>query len=430
MGILAKETAQSISKALRSGTVPDSGLEHYAVGLEPQMKELTNGMDYAANGNSDIKFIRGHYGSGKTFLCSLAAAEAMDRGFVVSKVVISTADTPLYKLEEVYKKICSGLTIPGRTGCFSAILDQWLYKLEEQVIEVDGLEEDAPEFREVMDRKVDQFLQSVSEKAGRFSSCLKTYHKLQMDQEYQLAQGILDWLAGDSHVSADVKRMAHVKGDIKRNDVFAFFGALLEVTKQAGYKGIFLVLDEVETILRQPREKKKGLEVLRQFVDAAHKNEFPGLYLMVTGTPDFFESPQGVPALPPLKERINVNFEEGKPDNLRQPQIRLPEFDQDRLVLVAKKVREIFPADHPERVKERVHDAFVVKLVDDFTNAFGGKVSVTPRLFLRKLIDEMDRVDQYEDYDPNEGYEFKTDSLDDIELTPQEQECLGKEVFF
>lgn len=424
---LSNEAARDICNALRSGTVPNAGLEHYAVGLEPQMKELAVGMAHAAKGKSELKFIRGQYGAGKTFLCSLAAAEAMQRGFVVSKVVISNADTPLYKLEEVYRKICSGLSLPGRTGCFATILDSWLYKLEEQVVEVDGIDEESPEFHQTMDRKVDQFLQSVSEKAGRFASCIKTYHKLQFEQDYQKAQGILDWMAGDPKVSSDVIGLAQAKGKVERNDVFAFLGALLEVIRQSHHSGLFLVLDEVETVLRQRQpERKKGLEILRQLVDAIRKNEFPGLYLMVTGTPEFFESPDGVPSLDPLQQRIAVKFEEGKPDNLRQPQIRLPEFDQERLISVAQRVREIYPADHPERVLERVNDDFIGDLVTHLTGAFGGKLSVTPRLFLRQLIDVTDLVDQHDDYHPKDRYQFERKNFDTLQLRPEEQEHLRR----
>lgn len=431
MTSLSKDTAQNICKALRSGTVPNSGLEHYAVGLDAQMKELRDNMDYVGRGHSEFKFIRGAYGSGKTFLCSLAAADAVQKGFVVSKVVISNADTPLYKLEEVYRKLCSGLTVRSSSGAFAQIIDSWLYQLGDQVVDLDGISDDSPEFFDAVDRRVDQFLQKVSEKAGSFASCLKTYHRLQADGKYQEAQSLLDWLGGNSHVSYEVKKLAYIKGNLERNDALEFMAALLELIKQAGYRGLVLVLDEVETNLRQRGpERKKGLEILRQLVDAAGDNKMPGLYLLVTGTPDFFESPKGVSEEPALDGRIKVDFEDGKPENLRRPQIQLPKFDETRLKLVAKKVREIFPADHPNRVQEKVDDQFVEQLVDHFTDAFGGRVSVTPRVFLREFIDVMDVVDQHPDYDPRESYEFSADKLPVDDFTDEEKEFFGQEVHF
>ena len=65
--------------------------------------------------------------------------------------------------------------------------------------------------------------------------------------------------------------------------------------------------------------------------------------LVITGTPAFFEGPQGVQRLAPLAQRLHVDFG-GEPrfDNPRAPQIRLPAFDRPRLVLVGTRVRDIY----------------------------------------------------------------------------------------
>ncbi len=56
-------------------------------------------------------------------------------------------------------------------------------------------------------------------------------------------------------------------------------------------------------------------------------------------------------------------------------------------------------------------------LVAQVTAGFGGKVALAPRLFLRELIDVLDRVDIHEAYDPKEHYKLE---LDDGKLTPEE----------
>ncbi|MHB2017680.1 MAG: BREX system ATP-binding domain-containing protein, partial [Candidatus Xenobia bacterium] len=75
-----RDTALAIVNALRSGTVPPEGLEQFAVGLEPQIEALREQRQYVARGRGAYKFVRGPYGSGKTFLTSLAAAEALGEG--------------------------------------------------------------------------------------------------------------------------------------------------------------------------------------------------------------------------------------------------------------------------------------------------------------------------------------------------------------
>jgi hypothetical protein len=55
--------------------------------------------------------------------------------------------------------------------------------------------------------------------------------------------------------------------------------------------------------------------------------------------------------------------------------------------------------------------------VTQVTAGFGGKVALAPRMFLRELIDVMDRVDIHEAYDPREHYKLE---LDDGKLTAEE----------
>ena len=84
---------------------------------------------------------------------------------------------------------------------------------------------------------------------------------------------------------------------------------------------------------------------------------------------------------------------------------------------VGLRVRELFPATDAEHVKARVNDAFLSALVDQVSSGFGGQVAVAPRLFLRELVDVLDRVDQHADYDPAEHYRL---DLDDDKLAPEE----------
>ena len=59
---LPREQALTIINALRSGTVPPEGLEHYAVGLEGPMKGLREQRGFVAQGRGAYKFLRGSYG--------------------------------------------------------------------------------------------------------------------------------------------------------------------------------------------------------------------------------------------------------------------------------------------------------------------------------------------------------------------------------
>jgi hypothetical protein len=58
---------------------------------------------------------------------------------------------------------------------------------------------------------------------------------------------------------------------------------------------LVLVLDEIETLQRVRGDvREKGLNALRQLIDDIDSGRFPNLYLLTTGTPAFFDGPQGV----------------------------------------------------------------------------------------------------------------------------------------
>ena len=94
------------------------------------------------------------------------------------------------------------------------------------------------------------------------------------------------------------------------------------------------MLDEVETLQRMRGDvRDKALNALRQLMDEIDSRRFPGLYVIITGTPSFFDSPQGIQRLPPLAQRLHVDFTgDPKFDNPRAVQLRLKPFDMGGLV--------------------------------------------------------------------------------------------------
>ncbi len=75
-------------------------------------------------------------------------------------------------------------------------------------------------------------------------------------------------------------------------------------------------------------------------------------------------------------------------------------------------MRDLYPAREAERVAATVDDSVIHALVDKVTEGFGGRVDVVPRMFLRTLVDLLDRVDTYADYDPRVHHQLRVDPAD------------------
>lgn len=422
-----REEAKQIVAALRTGVVPEGGLHHFAVGLDPLLGVVEQDLGYVAEGGGRglAKWIRGEYGSGKTFATRLICARARARGFATAEVQISVNDTPLHHLETVYRRMMERLsTDADGPGAFGAVIDGWLFQLGEEVRTLSGLEETDPSFAGAVERRLEDRLAVISSKSTAFSQVLRAYNAAQGESDFARAQGLLAWLGGQPHVARSILSSAGVKSSVDGAAALAFLRGMLEVLRQSSYGGLVVVLDEVETLQRiaNAQTREKWLNALRQLVDLLLDQQLPGLYLVVTGTPELFEGYKGLKALAPLYQRVATRFgDDPEHDNLRAPQVRLPAFDETRLLAVGRHVRDLFPATAPERVRARVSDAFLSALVRETTAGFGGKVSVVPRLFLRELVDVLDRVDLHDSFDPAKAYKLR---IDEAELRPEELAAL------
>ena len=106
------------------------------------------------------------------------------------------------------------------------------------------------------------------------------------------ADALVAWLGGQPHVAAAVKRRAGIKGDLDHFLALGFLRGLLADPRRRRSPGPLLVLDEVETLQRVRCDvRDKALNALRQLIDEVDDGRFPGLYLLITGTPAFFDGP-------------------------------------------------------------------------------------------------------------------------------------------
>lgn len=429
---------EDIVSALRRGTVPNNGLDVLAVGIDTFEPTLSAELDLVAAGRGGFKAVRGEYGTGKTFFGRWLQELARTRGFAATEVQINETETPLHRLETVYRRLVEHLgTADMASGAFRGVIDGWFYALEQDVLADPAVNpDDAQGLLQRTDALMEVRLSAISKTAPAFSAVLRAYRRALTDNDAVLADGLISWLAGQPNVAAGVKRAAGIKGDLDHFGASNFLVGLLTILRDSGYAGLVMVLDEVETLQRMRTDtREKGLNALRQWIDEIDAGRYPGLYLVVTGTPAFFDGPQGAQRLAPLAQRLHVDFgTDRRFDNPRAVQIRLAPFDHASLLAVGRRVRDIYAdgRENEQRMRTMVDDSYLDALARAVAGGLGGKVGVAPRLFLKKLVaDVLDRVDLHEDFDPRQHYSLtlvetemsaieraaaSADSVDDIEL--------------
>jgi hypothetical protein len=420
MTTLTPRDVEHVFEALRKGLVPERGIDNFAVGIEKQRGEVHRQFDLAKDGEGTIKFLRGGYGCGKTFMARLAVLEAQERGFATSFVVVSDSDLRFHRFDDVYRKVMTELgTAACPRGALGDILDRWIGHVEERLIAA-GEDEDAANFDDKVARRLDEDLSALTGgKAPQdFVRVVQTIFNLKQRGDVADAGSLISWLCGSGNVAASAKKAAQIKGDIGSRDALDYLRGVLEIVKAAGYKGLLIVIDEAETILRMRKDSRhKSLNGIRQIADAA--GSYPGLLWLFTGTPEFFDTRHGVAGLTPLHDRIRF-LQQGRFASLRQAQLELTPFDAERLTAVALRLRELYPTRDQAKLESRVSTTFIEKLVAEVTAGFKGDVGVVPRQFLREFVTQMDLVEEHDDYDPSAEYGFSPDAL-----SPEEEQALA-----
>lgn len=431
MTALSERDTKHVFEKLRTGLVPERGLDSYAVGIDKELAEIDRQLRFVRDAEGQVKFLRGDYGCGKTFMARLAVERAQHQGFATSFVVVSPNDLKFHRFDEVYNKVVTGL---GTASCerqaLGDIIDRWIGSVEEAL-----LESGVPEDDDFDDKVAVRIREDLARMMGGtappdFVRVIETVFDLKQKGEIADANVLLSWLGGSGNVGAAVKKKANIKGEITSKDAMDYLRGVVQIVKEAGYSGLLIVIDEAETILRMRSDSRhKSLNGIRQITDAA--GQYPGLLWLFTGTPDFFDSRKGVAGLPALHDRIRFE-EEGGFASRRQPQLRLVPFKRERLLAVAKQLRELYvplleeepdPSD-PLAERRQRHETllsarYLETLVDAVTEGFRGDVGIVPRQFLRKLINNMDLVRDNPDFDPMKVLEasgFKPEAL-----SPEEQ---------
>lgn len=401
MVTLRKTDAQHIVHALRLGTVPSRGLHHYAVGQEREFGVLREELTSVAAGHSRLKAVRGGYGSGKTFVISRLAEEALSQRFAVSQVVLNRAGYSLHLLERLYQGVMQQLRVKGTEGnALASILDRWVGAAEEYVVEVQGVpEDDEAALRQAVGKRIEVLLQEAVQERPSFAAALSAYYDAHLRMDHAGKRQVMGWLMADPHTTA--RSVPGVRGQVSGTDVFAYLQEFVRMLRQLGRPGLVIVLDELDEIRHLRRDLRQSAWAnLRDLTDRVGRN-VEGLYIVLAGTPDVFKGPRSLQELEPLAQRLDEPTIDSAHPNLRGAQLPLHPLGQPQLLEVMGRVRRIWEVaqDAPSRLPE----GFEGMLAQGWTARLGNR---SPRIVIREFVGVLDRLHDYPEFDPFAEYSF------------------------
>ncbi|PJW20779.1 hypothetical protein CV632_09725 [Geobacillus thermodenitrificans] len=409
---MEKNIGEAILRALRNGTVPSVGTHLLLTGNKEEKEYLNKELDYISfendNGHAGFKFIYGPYGSGKSFLCEVLKEDAFKKGFAVSEVVISKA-VQLQNFETVYQAIMTGLRTSSQReySAFRQIIQEWLSKEKKDILrkfnlDPDESDEDEKQLMELLEQRISDELSKANATTPGIVQAFHSFYKGLMDGNRQLSDWALGWLAGDSSIDRAAKAKIGVTGKVDKTNAFEFLLALLHILKLSGYKGLLIIIDEVETVRKERKDVRyQAFENLRFLIDMVSKDRLKGCYMLFTGTEELIENEDRS-----IKEH-DALFSRIKPLSLQQkdginkvfstPLMKLNRFSTDQLIEISYKVRDIHGIVHEWVPSTVIDDSFISQYVKSFTVAFDQEITVLPRTFLREFIFVLDAAKEGND---------------------------------
>jgi hypothetical protein len=400
-GIIEKKSARDIIDALRHGVVPKNNLDLLIIGQQNAKDHFVTILSELDQKKSSFKFIRGQYGSGKTFFCSWLKEYALSHEFTVSFLNISH-DQPLSDLPIFYSGLINGLRIFGKDDASGLvdILESWLLNVHSSTVKIEGSAAqniDPRKMEQIVERRIESEISRLNDVESGISQALRSFYRGKIEGDQELVSNTVAWLNGSRSLSSQALKQIGVKGFLEANNVFPRIRALLEIIHGAGYKGLMILVDELELVRKFPhiRQREQAFETLRLIIDESGRNALPDCLIVFTGTDEFFEDDRfGLKSYSALAERIltPMNFEGYT--SMRQPIINLESLDQSRLKQVIDKIKLLYSIAYNCDTNTFAGDDSVEKLVHNWTQFGNENISRKPRPVLREFIQMLDLCEE------------------------------------
>lgn len=369
-----QQLAPIIIESLRKGIPPHDGVAHYSVGNEGLIDGIKRFHLSGIGDRGIIRFISGHWGTGKTHLFRLLREVAFHEGCLVSSVELNVDAAALNKFERVFYAIISHIATPDshRLGASADAAPMGLVLKETLGFLGSGSRDGNASVSHEQFQRACTALMADHGIDIDFKKMVQEYWKTFLPESSEPAiieqtRGeIVQWFSGEGTIGAYRKRFG-VGKMVSKDNAKLMLQSLAGFVHLAGYRGLLILFDEAETsysVMRksQLKDAHNNLLSLINNIEA-----LKGLFLIYATTPDFYNDPKhGIVIYGALAGRI------GKPAdtppraldtvwNLDAVKHSLQEYQA-----AARKIRTIYVAafaDAPSVVPaEPAVDKFVAEL--------------------------------------------------------------------
>ena len=336
----------AIVQALRAGVVPKVGLRHIQVGRTGEIQELIRDIERIQDGGATIRFVIGEYGSGKTFFINLVRLIALEKGMVCLSADV-TPDRRLQATGGQARSLYAELTRNASTrtkpdgGAMASIVERFAMRA------VNLAEANGQEPGEVIQEK----LSHLQELTGGydFASVIARYWDGFDTGNDDLKTAALRWLRAEFSTRTDARAALGVRTIIDDASVYDYLKLMALFTRQAGYQGLMVSLDELVNLykLTSSRARQSNYEQILRILNDMLQGTAGNLGFIFGGTPEFMmDTRRGLYSYEALQTRLAENtFARDGLVDLSGPVIRLANLSPEDMFILLSNIRRVMQSD-------------------------------------------------------------------------------------
>ncbi len=268
-------------------------------------------------GAGKVKFLRGRAGAGKTHFLRHLGLQAAAEGYLALQV--DAWSTRLASIDELYRAAASQVPWDGLVDrCALAVIRERLGYREFRlpVPEFWGWVEENhsqsfPRLKVYIREETDKWLGDLDLDAD-WAAAVRGWVQRRLTGETEIEAAWRAWFCGEK-VGARPRWALNVSGNIDKGNARAMLLSLAVLLKSAGYRGLALLIDNLDVMARTARvdgvpyytrtTRDQACEMFRELIDQSHHAAY--LFIVAAGAPELFEnSKTGFPSYPALWSRI------------------------------------------------------------------------------------------------------------------------------
>ncbi len=316
-----------------TGTPPadDEAVAHFSAGLERTIDRFDQEtLPFLAAGGSELQFLYGPYGRGKTHLLGTLAHSARKRGFVTARVDCADGESPFKSLVSTYRWIGRAMTtaatatngIGSEPDGVPGVLDARLgdpnhFAIQDTIERLSVDQSLAPDFRNV----AMAYCSAHRDPVRTESLTSRLAAMLLADPTYRVTVGPL---------YRNHPELPRPLGTLAPRNAAGWLRSLLSLPRVLGYPGLVVLFDETETALHRgsPRQQQTHLAHIRTFIDHLATGAYEGCAVYYAVAEEFMDMAEtNLNALAQRIERVRIgSYDLDPPANPRAVWVDIDEL--------------------------------------------------------------------------------------------------------